>query len=59
VTEQEWFASTDPKPMLEFWRGNATEQELRLFAAEHFRHEINHPQGCWALNRLRTTPAHS
>jgi hypothetical protein len=32
VTEAEWLASTDPKPMLEFLRGKASERKLRLFA---------------------------
>jgi hypothetical protein len=33
VTEAEWLACTDPKPMLEFLRGKASERKLRLFAA--------------------------
>jgi hypothetical protein len=32
MTEQEWVACTDPKPMLEFLRGKASERKLRLFA---------------------------
>ena len=33
MTEQEWLASTDPGPMLDFLRGKASERKLRLFAA--------------------------
>jgi hypothetical protein len=32
VTEAEWLACTDPKPMLEFLRGRASDRKLRLFA---------------------------
>jgi hypothetical protein len=32
MTEQEWLDCTDPKPMLEFLRGRASERKLRLFA---------------------------
>jgi hypothetical protein len=32
VTEAEWLACTDPKPMLEFLRGTASDRKLRLFA---------------------------
>jgi hypothetical protein len=32
MTEQEWQECTDPKPMLEFLRGKASERKLRLFA---------------------------
>jgi hypothetical protein len=31
MTEAEWLATTDPTPMLEFLRGNASERKLRLF----------------------------
>jgi len=32
MTEQEWLICTDPHPMLEFLRGQASERKLRLFA---------------------------
>jgi hypothetical protein len=32
VTEAEWMACTDPTPMLEFLRGNASERKFRLLA---------------------------
>ena len=32
MTEAEWLAGTDPRPMLEFLRGKAGERKLRLFA---------------------------
>src|SRR5262249_18524524 len=32
MTEQEWLGSDDPKRLLEFLRGKATERKLRLFA---------------------------
>jgi hypothetical protein len=31
MAEAEWRACTDPKPMLEFLRGKASERKLRLF----------------------------
>jgi len=42
MTEQEWLAGTDPKPMLEFLRGKASERKLRLFAAASFK-RLNRP----------------
>src|SRR4051812_27648773 len=32
MTEAEWNACTDPRPMLEFVRGEASDRKLRLFA---------------------------
>jgi hypothetical protein len=38
VTEAEWLSCTNPKPMLEFVRGRASDRKLRLFAAACARH---------------------
>ncbi|VTU02813.1 unnamed protein product [Gemmataceae bacterium] len=32
MTEAEWLACNDPKPMLAFLRGRATDRKLRLFS---------------------------
>jgi hypothetical protein len=37
VTEEEWLGSTDPRPMLEFLRGKASDRQLRLFACAYCR----------------------
>ncbi len=34
MTEEEWFAGTDPTPMVEFVRGKIGDRRLRLFALE-------------------------
>jgi hypothetical protein len=37
MTEAEWLAATDPRPMLEFLRGKASDRKLRLFAIAALR----------------------
>jgi hypothetical protein len=37
MTETEWLACTDPKPMVNFLKGRATSRKLRLLAADGFR----------------------
>ena len=44
MTEVEWLAATDPRPLLKFLRGRVSDRKLRLFAA-----------GCW--RRRRGAPA--
>jgi hypothetical protein len=46
MTESEWLECTDPKPMLEFLRGKASERKLRLFACascQSFSQELDDP----------------
>ena len=37
MTEVEWLTCDDPRPMLEFLHGMATDRKLRLFALACFR----------------------
>jgi hypothetical protein len=37
MTEQEWLEYTDPTPMLDFFRGQASKRKLRLFACACWR----------------------
>jgi hypothetical protein len=37
MTEAEWQVATDPRPMLEFLRGKASDRQLRLFACAYCR----------------------
>ncbi|VTR91215.1 Uncharacterized protein OS=Singulisphaera acidiphila (strain ATCC BAA-1392 / DSM 18658 / VKM B-2454 / MOB10) GN=Sinac_1679 PE=4 SV=1 [Gemmata massiliana] len=38
MNKRQWFASTDPQPMLHFIRGRASDRKLRLFAVACCRH---------------------
>jgi hypothetical protein len=42
TTEAEWVACTDPKPMLEFLKGRASERKLRLFGCACVRRIWGH-----------------
>src|SRR5690242_11006519 len=42
MTEAEWLAATDPTPMLEFLRGQASDRKLLLFACGCARNIWNH-----------------
>jgi hypothetical protein len=48
MTEQEWRTCTDPKKMLEFLRGKASDRKLRLFACAFCRSE--RVWGVWLLD---------
>jgi hypothetical protein len=52
MTEEEWLACTDPKPMLRFLRGKVSERKLRLFAlacCERIDSQISDPRSRAAL----------
>jgi hypothetical protein len=42
MTEQEWLVCADPKPMLEFLRGKASNRRLRLLACATCRRLWRH-----------------
>jgi hypothetical protein len=45
MTEAEWLAATDPRPMLDFLRGKASDRRLRLFACACCRYFFFDPHG--------------
>ena len=51
MTEQEWLTCADPRPMLEFLRGKASDRKLRLFACACCR-RVSH---LFASQRSRAT----
>jgi hypothetical protein len=42
MTQEEWLASTDPAPMLEFLKGRASDRKLRLYAVACARQLWHH-----------------
>src|SRR5262249_38060162 len=51
MTETEWLACNDPRPMLDFLRGKASQRKLRLFACACCRQAWNllPLEGQWAI----------
>jgi hypothetical protein len=41
MTEAEWLACADPRPMLDYLRGKVSDRKLRLFAAAGFRRLVS------------------
>ena len=53
MTEAEWLAATDPTPMLQFFKGKASDRQLRLFAAACCLHVwplLDHPPSRLAID---------